>query len=232
MLYSADLAGTLCCWQLCKDGSAPLDAPPTLVWKTNVGTPLFSTPTLSESDGGGIFVGCTNKDLCCINTKTGEIKWTLKTEGPIFSSPMFIEGGDENAVDVVVVGSHDGYVYCADARSGSLLWKQRLGSSAVYASPAAASISVAAGPPSLGGPSEQIRDRTAAVVACNTAGELCAFAQHTGRLLARTTLHGEVFSSPVCCPALGTRHCGKGNGVVKVLVGCRDDYIHCLNWLH
>lgn len=52
----------------------------------------------------------------CHDTKTGEEKWIFTTEAPIRIAPTYYEGK-------IYVGSDDGFVYCLNARSGSLDWK-------------------------------------------------------------------------------------------------------------
>ena len=267
LLYTADLAGMLCCWRLngsstvgcagggsrsamgtaaSADSGALVEAPPALVWQTSMGGPIFSTPTL---DDASIFVGCTNKKLACLNRTTGDVRWTVETGGPIFSSPLLVPargkstsvGAGGGRAGVVVVGSHDGHVYCADATSGAVIWKQCLGSSTVYASPTAAPLLQLRLPLAVG---EGDPDVALAIVACNTAGELHVFAHHDGALLAKLVLPGQVFSSPVCCSTRGVvGSAGGGSGGagvggggadvsngMKVIIGCRDDYIHCLEW--
>ena len=142
-----------------------------------------------------LLVGCTDGGLYCI-AEGGVVMWTFATAGPIFSSPLLWEGK-------AFVGSHDGHIYCVDVSTGSKVWKVRLGATAVYASPALLLIGNAAS--------------DAAIVTCNTTGELSVLAADDGVVLATYTLPGEVFSSPVC---IGER----------IIIGCRDDHVYCLDW--
>ncbi len=54
--------------------------------------------------------------LHCLNTETGEEEWHFLTGGPIRIAPTYWKGN-------LYFGSDDGYVYCVDARRGSLRWK-------------------------------------------------------------------------------------------------------------
>ncbi len=56
--------------------------------------------------------------VCCLDAKTGALKWSFFTEGPVRLAPTVSDGR-------VVFGSDDGCVYCLNGASGSLLWKYR-----------------------------------------------------------------------------------------------------------
>ncbi len=65
-----------------------------------------------------------------LNSVNGELIWSYKTDGKIFSTPA-IES------DIAVVGSTDGFIYAFNVKSGSLIWKYKcdksvLGSPAIY----------------------------------------------------------------------------------------------------
>ena len=70
-----------------------------------------------------VYFGCsiTNK-VYSIDANKGKIRWEFFTQGPVRFAPTVINGS-------VYVGSDDGYVYCLDAKDGSLIWKYRAGSS-------------------------------------------------------------------------------------------------------
>lgn len=61
--------------------------------------------------------------------------WSFSTEQPIFSSPAISQ--DINIKPTIFFGSHDGFTYCVDTKTGNQIWKYRPeGSSApVYATP-------------------------------------------------------------------------------------------------
>ncbi len=49
-------------------------------------------------------------------SKVSGIKWKFKTDGPVRSSPVVVNG-------ILYVGSYDGHIYALDAETGSLKWK-------------------------------------------------------------------------------------------------------------
>ncbi len=71
------------------------------------------------SVGNLIFYGSSADDqVYCLDAKTGRVRWTYFTEGPIRLAPTFHE-------DKLYVGSDDGHVYCLGP-DGKLLWKTSL----------------------------------------------------------------------------------------------------------
>jgi acyl-CoA synthetase len=100
-----------------------------------------------------------------------------------------------NSGGKVIFGCHDGMLRCASLHDGSLLWETDLGS-VIFSSPIYM----------------PIRDL---VIVANTAGDVLAVDHCTGRVLAKTKLAGEVYSSPVVVNEV-------------VFVGCRDDRLHAI----
>lgn len=71
--------------------------------------------------GGVVYFGSTvDHKVYAVNARTGEIKWTFFTEGPIRFAPTIRKNR-------VYVGSDDGYMYCLKASNGKLVWKYRAG---------------------------------------------------------------------------------------------------------
>ncbi|MHC4728946.1 MAG: PQQ-binding-like beta-propeller repeat protein, partial [Planctomycetota bacterium] len=70
-----------------------------------------------------VYFGCsiTNK-VYSIDANKGNICWEFFTQGPVRFAPTVYN-------DRIYVGSDDGYVYCLDAKEGSLIWKYRAGPS-------------------------------------------------------------------------------------------------------
>ena len=58
----------------------------------------------------------------CLDTRTGEERWTFHTDGPVRFAPVVWEGR-------LFVAADDGYLYCLEAASGKELWKFRGGPS-------------------------------------------------------------------------------------------------------
>ena len=65
---------------------------------------------------------CTTNKVTSIGLADGRIRWTFYTQGPVRFAPTVSDGK-------VYAGSDDGYVYCLNAKDGSLVWKYRAGPS-------------------------------------------------------------------------------------------------------
>lgn len=76
----------------------------------------WSTPAVV---GDRIWIGGDDKQLHCVDVKTGTRVWTFQTGGVVWCSPCVIDGK-------VIFGSVDGHLYILDAASGDEIWRQRL----------------------------------------------------------------------------------------------------------
>jgi len=76
-----------------------------------------------------VLVGCQDKQLHCLDRKTGVRQWAFPARGQINSSPVVV--GNSR----VFVGSNDGHLYEVGLQDGKQRWKMKLGRS-VTASPA------------------------------------------------------------------------------------------------
>ncbi len=74
------------------------------------------------ADGNVYFGSCVTNKVYSIDAAKGKIRWTFFTQGPVRFAPVVYHSR-------VYVGSDDGYVYCLEARDGSLVWKYRAGPS-------------------------------------------------------------------------------------------------------
>ncbi|MBN2377761.1 MAG: PQQ-binding-like beta-propeller repeat protein [Sedimentisphaerales bacterium] len=73
--------------------------------------------------GNRIFFGSSNTGaVTCLDLKTGKTSWVFVTDGPVRLAPQVHN-------KKVYFGSDDGYVYCLQAKDGSLIWKERAGPS-------------------------------------------------------------------------------------------------------
>ncbi|MBA4388654.1 MAG: hypothetical protein C0404_11785 [Verrucomicrobia bacterium] len=88
----------------------------------------FDTSYRPVTLGRTLFVALNADDsVAAYDTQTGEQKWRFFTGGPVRCPPAaFNRAGGAPAV---CFGSDDGYVYCLDGNTGSLLWKFRAGPS-------------------------------------------------------------------------------------------------------
>jgi len=96
--------------------NAPKDTPPAPAWTYAPNRPHVPTaPTLA---GGLVFVAGEDGFARAIDAKTGQIRWSFATAGPIKMPPTIWRGR-------AYVGSGDGYVYALEAASGRLIWRFR-----------------------------------------------------------------------------------------------------------
>ena len=66
---------------------------------------------------GRVYAGCLDRNVYCIDAKSGELVWKFQTEAGIaMSSPVISDG-------TLYIGSYDYNMYALDAKSGRLLWK-------------------------------------------------------------------------------------------------------------
>ncbi len=72
-----------------------------LLWKTNIGGAVLSSPALVTDP---LYVGSSDGKLYIISRSTGEVSWTFSVGGRVWTSPAVVDGA-------VYFGSHDGYIY-------------------------------------------------------------------------------------------------------------------------
>ncbi len=77
----------------------------------------FEPTTPVTADGLALLAG-SDGIVRAYDVRTGSIRWTYPTAGPILSSPTLWQGR-------ALFGSGDGFVYAVDAASGDLLWRFR-----------------------------------------------------------------------------------------------------------
>lgn len=92
---------------------AQLPSSPALVWTYKTAAPVKSSAAIV---GGRVYVGSDDKQLHCVDLKSGAKVWSFSTEGEIESSPLVLEGK-------VFFGSADGHLYAVDAKNGKEVWK-------------------------------------------------------------------------------------------------------------
>jgi outer membrane protein assembly factor BamB len=66
-----------------------------------------------------IFGSSADDKVYALDAKTGQVRWTFFTEGPMRLAPIVVDGR-------VYVGCDDGCVYCLSINNGSLVWKYRV----------------------------------------------------------------------------------------------------------
>ena len=89
----------------------------TLRWKYTTNGAVSSSPSIVN---GRVYVGSHDKNIYCLDARSGSFIWKFGTNARVESSPAIVDGK-------VYVGPDDGNVYCLDAYDGSLLWEQNAG---------------------------------------------------------------------------------------------------------
>ncbi|KAM3940453.1 beta-alanine-activating enzyme [Leptodactylus fuscus] len=196
-LYALDIEGKQCVWKAHCEGGAVFSSPCVstephrlyvatlggrvlafnpvtgkMLWKIDIGKPMFSSPLCSLNH---VFVGCVDTNLYCFN-HMGEKLWQYSTDEPIFSSPCMSILSEH-----ITFGSHDGFIYCCSTKA-ELLWKCKT-SSRVYATPFTFL--------------NPHTENTELLAATSTDGHLWILDAQSGRLICQRALEGEIFSSPV-----------------------------------
>ncbi|KAJ8028424.1 Beta-alanine-activating enzyme [Holothuria leucospilota] len=97
-------------------------------WSYTCQKPIFSSPTTTLQF---VVVGCVDGGIYTL-THSGKLVHKVMTSAPVFSSPCAVS---INGNDHILIGSHDGYLYCIDLKAdGVIRWKKRSGKH-VYSTP-------------------------------------------------------------------------------------------------
>ncbi len=84
------------------------------MWKTGAGGSIGQKLLIYR---GKVYFGSANRNLYCVDARTGKEVWKYRTDGFILlSSPVSWKGK-------IIVGSYDRHIYCFDADTGELAWK-------------------------------------------------------------------------------------------------------------
>ncbi len=66
---------------------------------------------------GKVYVGCMDRNVYCLDAKTGELVWKFQADAGIaMSSPVISDG-------ILYIGSYDYNMYALNAETGRLVWK-------------------------------------------------------------------------------------------------------------
>lgn len=140
--------------------------------------------------------------------------WHHRTVGPVFSTAYVLTPRITVSLDshlprrrdeeVILIGSHDSYIYCLSYQDGKLVWKAAL-DSAVYSTPFVWQ-SPCYSP---------ANDGSKCVVACSQKGVIYLLGLSTGQILIKLAFSHELFSSPVAYND-------------RIIVGCRDNNVYSI----
>ncbi|XP_074132248.1 beta-alanine-activating enzyme isoform X1 [Sminthopsis crassicaudata] len=206
------------------------------VWKSHCEGTVFSSPCISL-EPHHLYIATLKGLLLALNPATGSRVWTHSCGKPLFSSPQCnlqyvsigcVDGNlycfnhmgqlvwqvstdgpvfsspciSDSIRQEIFCGSHDRCIYCYNAE-GHFQWKFEATAS-IYATPFTFY--------NLNLSSDML------LAAASTDGKLWILDAKTGQLQTVHKLPGEVFSSPVVWESM-------------LVVGCRDDYVYCLDLL-
>ena len=100
----------------------------TVQWKYQESTfPFFSSAGLTDT---WVIIGSRDRQLHCLDRKTGQLEWAFPARGKIDSSPVL-------AGEIAVFGADDGRLYGVDIANGEKAWSYEIGAP-ITASPAIA----------------------------------------------------------------------------------------------
>ena len=181
-----------------------------VTWSRQFPKPVFASPEVTPD---GVICACADATVHCLDV-TGRTLWTFATQQPIFSSPVYYHANSVSGC--VVVGCHDNNLYCLTS-NGELKWSFTADSQ-IYSTPFIASL-----PCTNGAEARNTDNSTLApdplVFVFSTLGTMYVLELLSGLVVSGpASLPGEVFSSPVVISN-------------QILIGCRDDYLYCVELL-
>ncbi|XP_036619637.1 beta-alanine-activating enzyme isoform X2 [Trichosurus vulpecula] len=209
----------------------------TCVWKSHCEGIVFSSPCLSLAPHH-LYIATLKGVLLALNPVTGNRVWTHSCGKPLFSSPQC-------SLQYVLVGCVDGNLYCFN-HIGQLVWQVST-NGPIFSSPCISDSmkqEIFFGSHdcfiycyNMEGHFQWKFEATASIygtpftfhnhnlsnemllAAASTDGKLWILGAERGQLQTVHKLPGEVFSSPVVWQSM-------------LVVGCRDDYVYCLDLLN
>ena len=176
-------------------------------WFKRLGKPIFSSPFVQKDN---VFVVTVNGCVKCLS-HCGEEVWELRTDVPIFSTPVGIASQITSMAGDVFLASHGHKIFRVSSE-GKCEWSATV-DGPVYATPCFVSLNHDSTQEEIS-TSQHICSSSASIVVVTTKGTVYFLAANDGRILNTFSLPGEVFSSPVIV--------GR-----TIVVGCRNDYLYC-----
>ncbi|NXL95285.1 ACSF4 enzyme, partial [Alectura lathami] len=214
-VYALDIYNKLCIWKLHCEGGAVFSSPclssfPHHVYVATLGGLLLAVSPVCTSTyfflGKPLFSSPHCNEKCvCIGCVDGNLYCYSHSGEKVWqfstNGPVFSSPCISSLTkQEIFFGSHDRFIYCCNME-GNLLWKFEATSS-VYGTPFVFQ-------------SDDLKNKIL-LAAVSTDGKVWILNARTGTAEGVDKLPGEVFSSPV---VWGT----------KLVVGCRNDYVYCLD---
>ncbi|XP_051472492.1 beta-alanine-activating enzyme isoform X2 [Apus apus] len=216
-VYALDIYKKSCIWKLHCEGGAVFSSPclssfPHHLYVATLGGLLLAVNPVMGNKIWKSFLGkplfssphC-NEKYVCIGCVDGNLHCHTHSGEKVWqfstNGPVFSSPCISSLTEQeIFFGSHDGFIYCCNME-GNLLWKFEATSS-VYGTPFVFQ-------------SDELKNKIL-LAAVSTDGKVWILNAKSGTAEGVDKLPGEVFSSPV---VWGT----------KLVVGCRNDYVYCLD---
>ncbi len=180
-LYVATTKGQVMCLQLLSDSVIER------VWSVELLEPIFATMIIH---GTSLLICTVEGKIHCVDRHTGSPIWEcLVATRPIFSSPCmlsnyevrtFTTSAKVDTADILVVGSHDGFVRIIDLANGSVIYEFNVGR-VIFAAPIAL-----------------VAHGTLVLIISTTAGDVLVLDVTRNCIISTIKLSGEIYSSPIC----------------------------------
>ncbi len=90
---------------------------PSPAWQSEMRMPFDHAHHVTVGEGIVFFGGSADGKVYALDADTGDEKWTFFTNGPVRFAPAYWKGK-------VYAPSDDGFLYCLNAKDGSLVWKK------------------------------------------------------------------------------------------------------------
>ena len=203
------------------------------VWSTNICEASFKcSPILLN--GNKVILGSLNGTVCCLEIKTGEINWKIQLPGPIFGTPSLSKNG-------IIFTTAKGSVHCLEVEIGVEIWRYHCDSpifGSVLHHPELNLIffgcqdgrmncltmkgefmwTVKHSDRVIATPVIIKQNKDIFIMSISSDGQM-SLTNFKGRIVGQVKLDlaGETF----CTPAVLNN---------KIIMGCRDDFVHCIKF--
>jgi hypothetical protein len=94
-----------------------------LLWKVQTGAPVYAAPAVA---GGAVYIGSTSGRFLALDVSSGAQRWSYPASQARLPTPFTGAAALSPDGQRIYVGNEDLVARALDARSGALLWQQRL----------------------------------------------------------------------------------------------------------